>query len=113
MYTHTRAAGLLAKYYSHGAELDDNAQVTKLSRERTLAEWLTYAEDQSRRDIASLQAAGVDATPSAQMFSIARLKARRDLPQQLEGLVEFWSADMHARVLRLLSGLAAKEPPRP
>ena len=87
-----------------------------VSRERTLAEWLTFAEDQTRRNIALLQEHGVDASPCAQMYGIARIKARRDVVQQIEGLVEFWSADLHARVLRLVSGLAqgeAFEPEQP
>jgi len=108
LYTHTRAAGLLAKYYSLGAEMNDSGFVVGLSRERTLAEWLTFAEDQTRRNIALLQQQGVDASPCAQMYEIARIKARRDVTERVEGLVEFWSADQHARVLRLVSGLAGR-----
>jgi hypothetical protein len=117
LYTHTRAAGLLAKYYSLDAQLNEAGFVVGLKRERTLAEWLTFAEDQTRRNIALLQDHGVDASPCAQVYGIARIKARRDLMQQMEGLVEFWGADMHARVLRLVSGVdtepaaAALEPP--
>ncbi len=111
IYTHTRAAGLLAKHYSLGAELDEYSQVVSLAHERTLGEWLTYAEDQTRRNIAMLQESGVDATACAQMHAIARIKARRDLDQKLEGLVEFWSADIHSRVLRRLSGLGTGQPP--
>ena len=96
LYTHTRAAGLLAKYYSLQAELEDG-YVVGLSREKTLAEWLTFADGQARRDIALLQENGVDASPCAQMYAIARIKSRRDVTEQIEGLVEFWSADMHAR----------------
>jgi hypothetical protein len=72
-------------------------------------QWLAYAEDQSRRNIALLQDSGVDATACAQMHAIARIKARRELREKLEGLVEFWSADVHARILRRLSGLAESQ----
>ncbi len=113
IYTHNRTAALLAKYYSLGAKLDEHSHVVELPHERTLGEWLTFAEDQSRRNIAMLQESGIDATACAQMHAIARIKARRDLPQKLEGLVEFWSADAHARVLRRLSGLAVQEQPTP
>jgi hypothetical protein len=109
IYTHNRTAALLAKYYSLGAELDEYSDVVEISHERTLGEWLTFAEDQSRRNIAMLQESGIDATACAQMHAIARIKARRDMTQQLEGLVEFWSADAHARVLRRLSGLAVEQ----
>ncbi len=110
LYTHIRAAGLLAKYYSLDAELNDSGYVVGVGRERTLAEWLTFSEDQARRSIALLQDNGVDASPCAQMYGIARVKSRRDLTQQMEGLVGFWSADMHARVIRLVSGLAQGAP---
>ncbi len=110
LYTHIRAAGLLAKYYSLDAELNDTGYVIGVGRERTLAEWLTFSEDQARRSIALLQENGVDASPCAQMYGIARVKSRRDLTQQMEGLVGFWSADMHARVIRLVSGLAQGAP---
>jgi uncharacterized protein len=117
MYTHTRAAGLLAKYYSLDAQLNDAGYVVSLNRQRTLAEWLTFADDQTRRNIALLQDHGVDASPTAQMYAIARIKSRRDVPQQMEGLVAFWSADLHARVLRLVAGLStggnAVEVPQP
>ncbi len=110
LYTHIRAAGLLAKYYSLDADLNDAGFIVGLERERTLAEWLTFSEDQSRRSIAALQDNGVDASVCAQMYAIARIKARRDLTQQFEGLIGFWSADMHARVIRLVSGLSQGKP---
>ncbi len=117
MYTHTRSAGLLTKYYSLDAELNDGGYVVGLSRQRTLAEWLTFADDQTRRDIALLQDHDIDASATAQMYAIARIKSRRDVTQQMEGLIGFWSADLHARVLRLVAGLStggsAAEPSQP
>jgi len=109
IYTHTRAACLLAKYYSLTPDLDSDMNVVKLTKERTLSEWLNFAEDQSSRSIAALQARGVDATPVAQLHELARIKARRDLVERLEGLSEFWAADLHAQVLRRLS-VALPEP---
>ena len=52
---------------------------------RVLCEWLTYAEDQSRRNIALLQESGIDATACAQMHSIARIKARRPIRDANDG----------------------------
>ena len=65
IYTHNRTAALLAKYYSLGAELDEYSDIVEISHERTLGEWLTFAEDQSRRNIAMLQESGIDATACA------------------------------------------------
>jgi hypothetical protein len=42
------------------------------------------------------------------MHEVARIKARRDLTEKLEGLVHCWSADMHAQVLRRIGGLGSK-----
>jgi len=105
MYTHTRAAGLIAKYYALNVELDDSGTVVKMSGERTLAQWLTFAEDQSRRQIGLLQSHGIDATPCAQMHDVARIKARRDITERLESLEEFWAADLHAQLLRRIGGV--------
>jgi uncharacterized protein len=106
IYTHTRAAGLLAKYYSLGAELDEHGEVVRLPRERTLAEWLTFADDQTRRNISLLQGHGIDATACAQKYDIARVKSRRGTGEKLEALYGFWSADLHSQILRLLGGVS-------
>jgi hypothetical protein len=42
------------------------------------------------------------------MHEIARIKAGRDVSEKLEGLVQFWAADMHAQVLRRIAGARAK-----
>lgn len=106
IYTHVRTAGLLAKYYSLGANIDDESRVIAVSKERTLGDWLTFADDQCRRNIGALQRGGVDATACAQMYEIARIKARRGLEEKVEALVEFWNADLHAQLLHMVSGVA-------
>ncbi len=111
MYVHTRAATLLAKYYSLGAELDDAANIVAIGRERTLGDWLEFAEDQSRRDIALLSASGIDVTPCVQVHEIARICARRDLPNKLEALTHFWAADLHAQVLRRIANVSTDAKP--
>ena len=113
IYVHTRTAGLLAKHYSLGAELNDFGAVVKMSKERTLGEWLTFAEDQSRRNISLLQERGIAATPCALMHEVARIKARRDVSEKMEGLVQFWAADLHAQVLRRVSGWENREAEKP
>jgi hypothetical protein len=103
IFVHTRAAGLLAKYYSLDAEVDDYGTVTKISRESLLRQWLTFAEDQTQRDIASLQAVGINGIACIQMHEIARIQARRDLSEKVDALLGFWSADLHALVLRRIA----------
>jgi uncharacterized protein len=113
LYIHTRAAGLLAKYYSLGAVLDEDGDVVSVTKERTLGEWLTFAEDTSRRNIARLKSAGIDATPCVQLHEIARIKSRRDLTEKLEALYQFWQCDLQAQVLHRIAGVAAKEQKSP
>jgi hypothetical protein len=55
----------------------------------------------------------IGATPSAQMHELARqmhelarIQARRGLDEKLQGLVQFWAADMQAQVLRRIAGQA-------
>ncbi|MCC7085810.1 MAG: hypothetical protein IT427_12480 [Pirellulales bacterium] len=110
LYVHTRAAGLLAKYYSLGLSYDDEGNLSGLTKERTLNDWLAFAEDQSRRNIVRLKSCGIDATPCVQVHQIARIKSHRDLSEKLEALYEFWSADLHAQVLRRIANQSAQTP---
>ncbi len=90
LYVHTRAASLLAKYYSLGAELDDEANITAIGRERTLGDWLEFAEDQTRRDIACVELRTASMPRRrVQVYEIARICARRDLPEQAGGAHPF------------------------
>ncbi len=107
LYVHTRAASLLAKYYSLGAELDDEANIVAIAREGVLADWLQFAADQTRRDIATLNSQGIDATPCVQLYEIAQMCAGGDLAEKLEALTHFWAADLHAQVLRRVANVGA------
>lgn len=103
MFIHNRAAGLLAKYYSLDAEVDEDGVIAKVGRERMLRAWLTFAEDQTQRNIAGLQQMGINGIACIQLQEIARVDARRELSDQVEALLSFWSADLHAQVLRRIA----------
>jgi uncharacterized protein len=113
LYLQTRSAGLLAKYYSLEVVVDEDTGAVSMSKERTLGEWLTFAEDNSRRNIARLKSAGIESAPCVQLHEIARIKSRRDLTEKLEALNEFWSCDLQAQVLYRIAGVAAKEQASP
>jgi hypothetical protein len=114
---HTRAAMLVAKYYSLGIELDENYQLVGLKRERALEDWLDDSKDQARRAIAELGRAGIDQTTCLQIYSVARIYEGRELNDRIESLEYYFMTNVMAQVLRRLAvgsgGPAGSVPTQP
>ncbi len=100
---HTRAAMLVAKYYSLGVELDENYELVGLKRERALEEWLDDSKDQARRAITELGQAGIDPTTCLQIYAIARIYEGRDISDRVEALEYYFTTNVLAQVLRRLT----------
>jgi hypothetical protein len=99
MFAYCRAALLVAKYYSLTAELDRNMQVVGLERERTFQDWLDASENETTRNIARVQAQGVEAATCTRFYEIAHILRGRDLPDRLQALYLLFRANVNARVL--------------
>ena len=110
LYLHRNAAGMVAKYYSLSAKLED-FKIVGVRSEGTLNDWLRFTEDQSRRNIAALKARGIDPTSCAQIYDIAHVMRARELDEKLSSLDLFWRANLNAVVLRRLSRAGAKPSP--
>ncbi|QDU41579.1 Lon protease [Symmachiella dynata] len=100
---HTRAAMLIAKYYSLGVELDDNYNFVRLKRERALEDWLDDSKDQAQRAITGLGDAGIDQTTCLQIFSIARIYEGRSATDRIEALGYYFTTNVLAQVLQRLA----------
>lgn len=100
----SRAAMLIAKYYSLGAELDDELQIIDVSNEPALNDWLDGSRSQARRAINSLVESGIDFTSCTHLYSIARIDEGRDLDGRLSALQYYFDINVTAQVMKRIAG---------
>jgi hypothetical protein len=100
----SRAAMLIAKFYSLGAELDDELEIVDISNEPALNDWLDDSRSQARRAIHSLVEAGIDASFCTQLYSIARIQEGRDLNGRLMALQYYFDVNVMCQVMKRVAG---------
>jgi predicted S18 family serine protease len=100
----SRAAMLIAKYYSLGAELDDELQIIDVSNEPALNDWLDGSRSQARRAINSLVESGIDFTSCTHLYSVARIDEGRDLDGRLSALQYYFDINVTAQVMKRIAG---------
>jgi hypothetical protein len=100
---HTRSAMLIAKYYSLGAQLDEDFNVVGLSREAAFNDWIDSSQDQARRAIGALTSAKIDHTTCAQLYEIGRVYLARDLDDRLAAFEYFFQINVTAQTLKRLA----------
>lgn len=103
---YTLAAGLIAKYYSLDAELDEDLEVTGIGRETTLAQMLDQADEQVRRDLGVLHKGGVDTSLVAYEYRVAKLLRDKDASDKIDALSGYWSAHVYAQMMIHLGRLS-------
>jgi hypothetical protein len=95
------SAGLLAKHYSLGAQVDENLNVVSFQREKALGEMLDFADQRARELI---NAAGEDASIAAlYYYELGRSLRQGDPQEQLEALGYYWQSAMLAQAGAYLS----------
>jgi hypothetical protein len=95
------SAGLLAKHYSLGAQVDENLDVVSFQREKALGEMLDFADQRARELI---NAAGEDASIAAlYYYELGRSQRQGDPQEQLDALGYYWQAAMLAQAGAYLS----------
>jgi hypothetical protein len=102
MGTYARSAGLIAKYYSLEAEVDENGDVVAIGRERALADMLDLA-DQRAKELIGLNGDDVP-VPAVLYYENARMLRQGPPSDQLEALKGYWAASSMASVQAYLSG---------
>ena len=100
---HTRAAMLIAKYYSLGVQLDENLAFVKVTNEAKFNNWLDASRDQARRAIGALVRREIDHTTCTQMYSIARIYEGRDEEDRFEALEYYFQTNVTAQILKHLA----------
>ncbi len=95
-------SALVAKHYALGARLDEDGNITSITRERALADMLDLA-DRRARELIALN--GDDASVMAILYyENARMKRQGDPEDQLTALKDYWTAAALATVQAYLSG---------
>jgi uncharacterized protein len=101
---YARTATLLAKYYSLGAETDDNGAVIGLRHPQALTNALELGQDQASGVISVLRAKKTDPASVAGVFEVAGVEREGDLDQKLQALSDLTSAYVSGRLLAYLGG---------
>ncbi len=97
-----QSASLVAKYYSLGAQLDENGNVTQIERERALADMLDLADQRAREAIALN---GDDVPVMAVLYyETARMQRQGTPADQMDALESYWTATTLAQVQAYLAG---------
>jgi hypothetical protein len=100
--TYARSAGLIAKYYSLDAQVDESGNVVAIGRERALADMLDLA-DQRAKELIGLSGDDVP-VPAVVYYENARVLRQGSPSDQLEALKGYWAASSIASVQAYLSG---------
>lgn len=109
--TYPRSAGLIAKYYSLGAELDESAQVVSIRRQKTFGDWLDSLQDRTRRSIGFLQARGLDMSMCTHGYEISRVRRTRELNDQFRALNDLLFVYTQSECIRRLAGYKLTDEP--
>jgi uncharacterized protein len=95
------SAGLLAKHYSLGAQVDENLDVVSFQREKALGEMLDFADQRARELI---NAAGEDASIAAlYYYELGRSQRQGNPQEQLDALGYYWQSALLAQAGAYLS----------
>jgi hypothetical protein len=87
------AAGLIAKYGSLGAHVDDTGTIDKLAHDNALAHMVAAAERTARASARAARiATGAIPVQAKLAYQLAVAERNGDLADQLDALAEFWAA---------------------
>ena len=101
-----QSASLVAKYYSLGAQLDENGDVVEIERERALADMLDLADQRAREAIAMN---GDDVPVIAVLYyETARLQRQGSPADQMDALQSYWTATTLAQIQAYLAGITGQ-----
>ncbi len=103
---YAQSASLVAKYYSLGAQLDENGDVVSIERERALADMLDLADQRAREAIAMN---GDDIPIMAVLYyETARIQRQGTPADQMDALESYWAATTLAQIQAYLAGIVGQ-----
>ena len=99
---YAQSAALVAKYYSLGAQVDENGDVVRIERERALADMLDLADRRARE---AINQNGEDVPVMAVLYyETARMQRQGSPADQLDALESYWAATTLAQIQSYLAG---------
>lgn len=105
---YSASTGLIAKYYSLDAQLDENLDITGWGKERALIDTLDLADEQARGSISFLRKNNVDPALFIVTYESSRLAREGGVSEKMTALTGFWDVYIYSRALAYLGGFAGK-----
>ena len=99
---YSQSASLIAKYYSLGAQVDENGYITGYDRQTSLADMLDLADQRARTWLSSV--AGEDPVSAIYYYDNARLYRTGTADDQLIALNYYWQSAILSATLGIFSG---------
>jgi hypothetical protein len=94
---------MVAKYYSLGAELNDQLEVTGYKNEKALLNMLDLADEQARYSMNALVQNGEDASMYAIGYETGRLGREGNSQDKINALGDYWGAYILSRAVAYLA----------
>ncbi|MCL4533850.1 MAG: hypothetical protein M1370_01645 [Bacteroidetes bacterium] len=104
--SYVNSSTLIAKYYSLGAEVDAEGDVTGVANERAMINMLDFAEKRAKEIIGL--AVSLDAEPVQPVlyFETGKVDREGDVSGKLSALEGYWKASLEGQIIGMLSGKA-------
>lgn len=100
--SYSQSAGLIAKYYSLGAQVDDSGYVVGYDRQSSLADMLDLADQRAKTWLNSV--ATEDPVQSLYYYDNARILRTGDANDQLNALNYYWQSAILSATLSAFTG---------
>ncbi len=106
MQAYAVSTSMVAKYYSLGAQLNENLGVTGFTNEKALLNMLDLADEQTRYSVNALGQNGEDVSMFAIGYESGRLGREGTADDKLSALSDFWATFIQSRAVAYLAGVA-------
>lgn len=97
-------SGLVAKYYSLGAQEDDDGNLTGIAHEKAMTAMLNSAKDQAESSIGAAEKVGAEPVIPIYYLEGANISREGSLSDKIDSLYDFWMASTEARLMAMFGG---------
>lgn len=98
------SAGLITKYYSLAAEVDEEETVTAVRSEKALQSMLDVAEKNAEENLNWARQAKAEPVLGIYYYDVGKMEREGYLDDKLSALNDFWFASTYGKVLAILGG---------
>jgi uncharacterized protein len=105
--SYTMSSVLVAKYYSLGAQIDQDGNIAGVRNERAMINMLDFAEKRAKEIIGLGVAVGAEPVGPVISYDAAKVDREGSLDDKFNALQGYWSAALQGQMLGILSGKAS------